>query len=358
MSGSLMLPDRSSASIRSRPACGGCTASPSCCGRAAATHSRIQRQPCQQADAAAAQRMRRRACATRSSRSPYGTFSAAPIARAAGSNQRASSGSGSASSHQGQANMSRNSVERGESVDSITVAIHRRNRSRTSARSAATCCGIDFAADSRRPAAAVRRLRTEAAIPASPASRNASQASPCSLSAWRRRRRRAARRNSSDIAATCAGRALRRVDAASNSAAIAALLALACGGATTHSAATAPAPARATSHQPGAGGHHEGAGGWWISRRTTRVRILHHATMRSRAARASGNQDSLASSARKRLHAYAARRAATAIAASIGATNSRASAGAARRTRGRARRDGRRCGTAAPPSAARSRADR
>ena len=37
-----MLPDRSTASSMSRPACGGCTTSPSCCGRAAAMHSKHQ----------------------------------------------------------------------------------------------------------------------------------------------------------------------------------------------------------------------------------------------------------------------------------------------------------------------------
>ena len=83
MSSSPMLPDRSTASIRSRPLCGGCTASPSCCGRAAATHSRIQASHSHHE--ARPPRAKPPLPAIASRRAPYGTLNAADAVRAAGS---------------------------------------------------------------------------------------------------------------------------------------------------------------------------------------------------------------------------------------------------------------------------------
>ena len=158
MSSSLMLPDRSTASIRSRPACGGVHQSPSCCGRAAATHNSAHASQASSADAA---RMRHAAACRRSRpgvrRRALSTRRA--VLRAGGNSQRTSHGSGNASSSHGQANRRATAA-----TQRAHASIQSRKRARATERRPSTSSADDVAAiaaiaqDARR-----RRRRTSAA---------------------------------------------------------------------------------------------------------------------------------------------------------------------------------------------------
>ena len=100
MSASLMLPDRSTASIICRASRGGTWAGPNCCGRAVAAHSSTQ------ASSGNSQAPRTPAsppAATWSRRLRQGTRKAAALLCRGGSNNQASSGNGNAAQAQGQA---------------------------------------------------------------------------------------------------------------------------------------------------------------------------------------------------------------------------------------------------------------
>ena len=339
-----MLPDRSTASIRSRPTCGGCDRlRPSCLRARGGEAQQDPREPCERSRRRGRATHARRAAATASMSRAVGHACSAADADARRRQQPArQQRQRQRDSHQGQRTCAADAIRCLQRVDHFAIhsrnalprtrrAAHRPRAASTSRRNAA------FEQQRRRGLGQRRRSRVAA---------SSRKAQP--MLALQRvglgSRRRAARRNSSDIAATCAGRRrwLRecRVEQRARSRAVRALTAApprtvprrSRPAPATSDAATSPAPAATTA----------GAGGGWMSRRTSVGHAGVHATPPAVATPSKGSQDSLA---RRSAAPARARRAQGSSLQSRPRPARRtrcASAGAAARWRGRVRRDGRR----------------
>ena len=267
MSSSLMLPDRSTASSRSRPACGGCTVSPSYCGRAAAMHEQAPSRAARSAMRSARAPATRGRVRWREARAVRHVAARSPIElRARGSSARTSHGSGNASSSQGQAKPSiigAPARPMRASADRVRAAMPCQEARRARRVAARRLRVDDVAAGSRRRASAASDAVAANSGVATAGSRNASQSSPCSAAASGSRRR-AARRSSSRHRSR-GDRRRRCVACSARCASNRRTMRVA-----TRRFARSATPARrtgdrrsqhdaASSHQPGAGGHHDGA---------------------------------------------------------------------------------------------------
>ena len=352
MSSSLMLPDRSTASIRSRPACGGVHRFAELLRPRGGDAQQRPRQPSQHAGTAAAHAHGRAARRSRPGARRRALSMRRGVARAAA----ATSARATATATPAAATARRSCPARRPGCRASTRSSSRHPVEEARARELAQAVDLRSASTLARkpPSSSSRRRRRRTSALSIRDRGNASQASPCSLSASGSIRR-AARRSNSDIAATFAAGVPARAIAASNSAAIARWRWRRRAMPTTLATAIASSTIAATSHQPGAGGHHDGAGGWWMSRSEQRDR-LHHATI-ARAGRAAAARIRWAH--RWTAPARARRAPAAAPARLRSARRIRcASAGVARRWPGRVRRGARPTGMAAPPAAGRVRADR